>query len=54
MSQNVLVNITDSYSIDSKPPEKCKFVDLWERCMMGLARLRPTKLYMHGGPEFMF
>ena len=52
-SQTFPTNITDSYSIDSKL-KKCKFVDLWEGFMMGLGGLRPTKLCIYGGPEFIF
>ena len=48
------INITDSYSIGCKLPEKYKFVNLWKRCMMGMSRLQPTRLCMHDGPKIMF
>ena len=54
ISQNFPVNITDSYSIGCKLPEKYKFVNLWKGFMMGLPRLQPTRLCMHDGPKIMF
>ena len=51
---NFPVNIIDSYSIGCKLAEECKFVDLWEGCMMGRPTLQPNKICIHDGPEIMF
>ena len=49
-SQNVRVNIADSYSTDSKLSEKHRFVDLQGGCTRGLPSPRPIT-YMHDGSE---